>query len=370
LTQPPATPQWSVVLTRPEPVRSRTSLPASIGAHLAQIAVAAFGGLILQLLGVPAAWLSGAVVATVLWTSTGYARRLPQPVVDGAMLISGASMGATITPEAIAAMARYPSSLLTLAAGVIVISGASALWLVRVSGWQRDDAVLASVPGALTTVLAVAADRNANVAAIAIVQSFRLFILIALLPSAVVLIEGAGPGTFLIGEGVEMASPTGLALTLSLGLALGLVLERLGVAAPILLGATISSTALHLTGAAPGGIPPLLATAGLVLVGVFIAERFRNLSRSALAKLVPAALGSLAVGLALAAAFSALAAWLADVAYADALVAFAPGGLEAMMVLALVLGLDPLYVGIHHLARFLGIGFVLPFLVAWLQKRS
>jgi uncharacterized membrane protein AbrB (regulator of aidB expression) len=38
-----------------------------------------------------------------------------------------------------------------------------------------------------------------------------------------------------------------------------------------------------------------------------------------------------------------------------------------MMVLALVLGLDPLYVGIHHVARFLGIGLVLPFIAGWLK---
>ncbi|HLM40281.1 MAG TPA: AbrB family transcriptional regulator [Microvirga sp.] len=48
--------------------------------------------------------------------------------------------------------------------------------------------------------------------------------------------------------------------------------------------------------------------------------------------------------------------------------AFAPGGLEAMTVLALVQGLDPLYVGIHHLVRFLGIGLGLPVVVALLQR--
>jgi hypothetical protein len=42
------------------------------------------------------------------------------------------------------------------------------------------------------------------------------------------------------------------------------------------------------------------------------------------------------------------------------MVAFAPGGLEAMTVLALALGLDPLYVGAHHLARFFAISFTLP----------
>jgi uncharacterized protein len=42
------------------------------------------------------------------------------------------------------------------------------------------------------------------------------------------------------------------------------------------------------------------------------------------------------------------------------LVAFAPGGLEAMLVLGASLGLDPIYVGLHHLVRFFGIALLLP----------
>jgi uncharacterized membrane protein AbrB (regulator of aidB expression) len=43
------------------------------------------------------------------------------------------------------------------------------------------------------------------------------------------------------------------------------------------------------------------------------------------------------------------------------IVAFAPGGLEAMTILAFVIGLDPAFVGAHHLARFLLIAMLLPF---------
>lgn len=340
---------------------------AALLPHVVQILVAALGGLLFHLAGVPAAWLSGAVVAVVIWGAFGQGRPVPKPIGDLAMLLSGATMGAAVTPEAVSAIARYPMSLVILAVGVFAIAGASMLWLTRVSGWRRDDAVLASVPGALSTVLAVAADRNADVPAIAIVQSFRLFVLMAFLPSIVVLI-GGGDGTMLLGEGQPMATPTGLALCLGGGLALGLLFERLGVAAPILLGTALVATVLHAADLAPGVVPPVLATAGLVLIGLFIAERFRTLRWASIRRLVPAALGSFTLSMAVAALFAGLAAWFARVGFADALVAFAPGGLEAMMVLALVLGLDPLYVGVHHLARFLGIGFLVPFVVAWLQR--
>jgi membrane AbrB-like protein len=273
-----------------------------------------------------------------------------------------------VTPAAIAAMGRYPGSLVLLVIGVLAISSASALVLVRLSGWRMADAVLASTPGALSTVLAVAADRKADVASIAIVQNFRLFVLIALLPSVVVLTGGGGHTGALIGEGMPVESPGGMAFTLLGGLALGLALKRIGLAAPILLGATLVSTVSHATEMVTGVIPPVIATGGLVLIGLFIAERFRNMERSTFRRALAAAVGSFAIGMSVAALFAALAAWVADVSFANSLVAFAPGGLEAMTVLALVLGLDPLYVGIHHLVRFLGIGLVLPVAVALLQR--
>ncbi len=338
--------------------------------HLAQILVAGLGGLAFYELGVPAAWLSGAAIAATLWGLTGWAVPMPRALADAAMLISGAAMGAAVTPAAIAAMGRYPGSLILLVIGVMAISGASTFWLTRISGWRKADAMLASVPGALSTVLAVAADRKADVPSVAIVQNLRLFVLIALLPSLVVATGGGGNTGALIGQGQPVAGPDDLALVLFGGVALGAVFRKLNVAAPILLGATVVSSTSHGTEAVTGVIPPVIATGGLVLIGLFIAERFRNIQRSTLRRALVAALGSFLIGMAVAVVFAALAAWLAGVSFANSLVAFAPGGLEAMTVLALVLGLDPLYVGIHHLVRFLGIGLVLPFMIAWMQRRA
>lgn len=337
-------------------------------AHIVQILIACLGGLAFHVLGVPAAWLSGSAIAVTLWGLTPWAVPMPRALADAAMLISGASMGAAVTPAAIAAIGRYPSSVVLLVIAVLAISLASAFWLVRISGWRRDDAVLASVPGALSTVLAVAADRKAEVASIAIVQNMRLFVLIALLPSVVVLTGGGENTGALLGQGLPVESPGGMAFVLLGGLALGVVFKKLRVAAPVLLGATVVSTVSHATEFVTGVIPPVIATGGLVLIGIFIAERFRNIQRSTLRRALVAALGSLAIGMVVATLFAALASWVAGVDFANALVAFAPGGLEAMTVLALILGLDPLYVGIHHLVRFLGIGMLLPFIVAWLQR--
>ncbi len=302
----------------------------------------------------------------VIWIALGQGRALPRPLVDAAMLTSGVTMGTSVTPEALAGMARYPASLVVLLLALVAITGSSALWLTRVSGWRRDDAILASAPGAMSAVLAVAVERGGAIVPITVVQSVRFLILVTLLPSAVTFLGGVGSDLPL--EDKAIASPAGLFAMLAGGWILGLVFDRIGIAAPILFGGAAASALLHGTAAAPGIVPPEMAAGGFVLVGAFIADRVRGLNGAILGRTLPAALGSFAVGMAAAAACAALAAIVARVSFADALVAFAPGGLEAMMVLALSLGLDPLYVGTHHLTRFIAIGLGFPALVAWLPR--
>ena len=47
----------------------------------------------------------------------------------------------------------------------------------------------------------------------------------------------------------------------------------------------------------------------------------------------------------------------------DVIVAYAPGSIDAMMILALALHLDPVFVGAHHLARVFTVTLSLPLIV-------
>jgi hypothetical protein len=73
----------------------------------------------------PAAWLSGAVIGAVLWGFLRHTRPMPAPLVDGAMLISGVTMGASVAPATLAAVTRYPGSLAVLLVAIVAISAAS-----------------------------------------------------------------------------------------------------------------------------------------------------------------------------------------------------------------------------------------------------
>jgi uncharacterized membrane protein AbrB (regulator of aidB expression) len=44
----------------------------------------------------------------------------------------------------------------------------------------------------------------------------------------------------------------------------------------------------------------------------------------------------------------------------EVMIAYAPGSVDAMMLLALALHLDPVYVGAHHVVRIIFVSLLLP----------
>lgn len=329
------------------------------------IALAAAGGGAFALLGMPAAWLSGSMLLSAVVALIRPLPSLRRPWFDSTMVLSGAILGSAATPEALAAAARYPTSLVILLVGVAVIMLATGAYLRHVARWPWIDALLAAAPGALSTVLAVAQAKGANIGRISVVQLFRLLVLVALLPS-VMQLSGAATGmpTPAV-QSIDAGTMFGVTMA---GLALGLVFERLGLSAPLMFGATFASAALHGCGLVEGALPMPIQIAVQVLLGTTMGGRIAHIPRNELKGLFPLAIGGFAVSIVVAFLFAWPAAWLAGVSYASGMAAFAPGGLEAMAMLAFAMGLDTLYVGAHHLVRFVIIGLAMPLVLGRMKN--
>ncbi len=95
----------------------------------------------------------------------------------------------------------------------------------------------------------------------------------------------------------------------------------------------------------------------MVTLGAVAGSRFANTSPKMLLGYLGAAFGSFAVAVAIASCFALIVVALLPLRIADVVVAFAPGAQDTMMVLALALHLDPVFVGAHHLVRFLIVTF-------------
>jgi membrane AbrB-like protein len=114
---------------------------------------------------------------------------------------------------------------------------------------------------------------------------------------------------------------------------------------------------LHGGGFLHGTLPWWLGSAAVLVLGGLVGSRFASTRFVMLMDYFWAALGSSAVAIAVASCFVLLVTRLLPFPVSDVVIAFAPGAQDTMMVLALALHLDPVYVGAHHLVRFLVVTF-------------
>jgi membrane AbrB-like protein len=328
------------------------------------LAASLLGGGALGLLGVPAGWLSGAMLGVAALAAAGRAAPLPAALRQLAIVVAGVGMGSGVTPDAMRTLARYPVSLALMTFTLFAMTGASYLVLARSRGFSKATSLYSAVPGALSYVFIVAAPAGADMPRLAVIQIFRIFILMAIVP----LVARAGFTPPAVTYAIDPVAWT--AGLVGVSWLLGMVLEARRISSGMLYAAILVSGLAHGLGWAPGRLALPLQAVAQLLIGAWIGTRFIGFDWSLLRRALIAAITSFLAAFAVAASFAMLAAWLVSVPFAEALIAFAPGGLEAMTMMAFALGLDPLYVGSHHIARFFIISLTLPFAARWLAADS
>jgi uncharacterized membrane protein AbrB (regulator of aidB expression) len=107
-------------------------------------------------------------------------------------------------------------------------------------------------------------------------------------------------------------------------------------------------------------LPWWFVSGAVVAMGATVGQRFANTPARMLFAYLGAAVGSFAVAASICAIFAVLVATVTSARISDLVIAFAPGAQDTMMVLALSLNIDPVFVGAHQLARFLTVSLLLP----------
>jgi len=339
--------------------------------QLTTVAVGACGSALFLWLGVPGGGISGAMLAVTLMTVFGLAARIEGSLRTIAMVASGVTLGAAVTPATLAGIATYPGSLAIMTVGVVVTTIAGTAFLCVFAGWSRATALLATSPGAFSYIVSVAPRVKGDVPRIVVVQMFRVLILMAVLPMLVVETASITGGVTAPQGPPPALDPLWLVgVMLVAGAAGGFLFERMKIAGGMFFGAMLVSAAFHGTGLAPGRVPPELAFVGQCLIGTWTGSRFVGFDWRRLPGLLGVASASIAISIATSALFAWFASALLGLSFGAAMIAFAPGALEAMTMLAFAIGFDPLYVGVHHLARFMLLNMTMPLVVRyWLEPQ-
>ena len=328
---------------------------------LETLAIGAAGGLLFLLAHLPGGLISGAMIAVGGAAIAGRPLVVPPILTQTVLVLLGISLGSLVSRQLLQHVSAYPLTIGLLALATFCSTFGSSYYLQRVHGWDRTSAFLAGSPGALSQITMLAIEKGADVSAIAVVQTMRVIILTAALPMLLAL-TGLAPSAP-PAVAAAIASPLELAGLVAASAAAALLLRVVNFPASWMFGAMIGSGLLHGSGLIEGGLPPSVRGIALVGIGALIGSRFARMKPRVLFGHINAALGSFAVAIAVSAVFVAVIALTTPVRFSDVVVAFAPGAMDAMLALALTLHIDPIFVGAHHLSRFVFVTIATPGIV-------
>ncbi|MEO1016447.1 MAG: AbrB family transcriptional regulator [Pseudomonadota bacterium] len=334
---------------------------------LQTLIAASLGGALFAWAGFPAAWISGGMIgAGVLAMWRGQAA-VPAPLRSVCFVALGFTLGTKVTPETFGTLALWPLSLLVLAVSVGATIFSIRFYLRRVYGWDRMTATLSAIPGTFSYILLMSIKLQADTSRVAVMQVTRMVVLAAVLPSIIIAVE---PTAAVTNPGVGTATDGWLETILAVLAcgSIGYLVERAGMTAGTLVGTMIGSVALHGAGLTTAVIPNIVLIPCFVGIGAFIGVRLGGLSlREILRTLVPGVV-AMVIGIAIAAVFALLGAYWLELPVALLLLAYAPGGIDVMAVLALSLDLDPTFVAAHGVLRFVGLSLLLPLWVRRVER--
>jgi membrane AbrB-like protein len=315
------------------------------------LAIGAVGGAVFAWLDMPLAWMIGAMCATTAASVAGVDVKMLPGLRQFMIAVLGVMLGSAFHPEIVEQMARWSLSLSVLFVYMVLIAGLVMLYFRKVMGYDPATAYFSAIPGGLNEMVLVGGASGGDDRTIALTHASRILLVVMVIPFWFRLVEGYQPSASSAGAPFATIPAFDLGVMALCGV-IGFFIARLvKLPAPALIGPMVMSAAAQLTGLTTSRPPVELINIAQVVVGAGIGCRFAGVPVARMARAMAAAAGSTVIMLGSAVAF-ALALNLAIGLPAEALVlAFAPGGLAEMTLIALSLGIDPAFVSTHHVVR-------------------
>lgn len=335
---------------------SRLDLPALA----LTLALGAAGGFAARLLHLPLALLLGALVTTGIlaasgWKPFGLTPLLPPRLRLAFVPVIGVSIGGAFTPSVMAGVTAWWPSLLALVL-FLPLSNAVGYAIYRAGGIPHIESLFGAIPGGLIETVQLGEEAGGDPRLLTLLQFLRLIFTIILVPLIFTLLTGgavgSASGAALPAASVPLTLPE-IALLLAAG-ALGYATARaLRLPAAIMTGPILFSAAAHASGLVHGVPPAWLVGLTQIVIGCGLGARFSGANRQMLSRAFLLAGINAVAALTLAFAFALVLSPLVAEPPPAVFLAFAPGGLAEMSLVALSLQMSVVFVTLHHVVRII-----------------
>jgi hypothetical protein len=295
---------------------------------------------VLSLLDAPAPYLIGALVGGLLVAAFSTAPAIPASAGTFGQVMIGASVGTLVTADLLEDLARHGLVIGLALAGTLLTSLAWGQVLRYQPGVSAVTASFASIAGGASGVVATARDVGADEPVVATIQYLRVLVVLFTMPVVAKLFD---PSASAVGGGLTDGGTTWVAYAFTgAALAVGLaVLRFLDFPGAAVLIPMLVASALVATGwFSDPTVPAPLLNAGYLAIGAQVGLKFTPTTLRIIARLLPLALVQVAGTILTCAAIGYLVARFTDIGQLDAYLATTPGGLYAVVAVAISTGAD------------------------------
>ncbi len=325
---------------------------------LATFALGGAGGLLAMAAGLPLAVLLGSMVATAVAPMLGlrvFGQRpaVPQKWRFVLVPVIGVAIGAGFPADFLTQARQW---WVTMAALVLFIPLAHALGyglFRRVGKLSPPTAYYAAMPGGFIESLDMGEKAGADMPLLIMLQFLRLILCIVMIPIGFSIAEGHAVGSsagMVLGTGAPL---TALDVVVMVALAGSgwFIAAKLGMPAAMLSGPLLLSGLAHATGLTEAAPPGWSILVTQWVMGTSLGVRLAGFTKAqaGLAGLLSTLNVSLLLLIALGVAL--LLTTPVGEPVSAIILAFAPGGVSEMSLVALSLHVSAVYVSIHHIAR-------------------
>ena len=318
------------------------------------------GGALAHWANVPLAWMLGAMAANIVAAMAGRDLRVPTPLRRAMLAVAGVYIGAGFSPQAAGQLAAAPASLALMTVYVAIATVLAAVAFRRVLSVNAETAFCAAIPGGLTVAIALS-EKHGDERIVALMQVMRVTLIVLLVPLAA---RATLPAADIVRPETGPLAPVAVIA----GLVAGIGFAMKARAPMFLLVAAGLSGLAHFGGWTTGRPPDFPLNAAMTVLGAAVGSGFGTFGG---ARFFPVLLTGLAVFLLMlisAAGFAwAGSAWL-GIPFWTMMLAFAPGGVAEVSLIAVALDMNPPFVALHQAARILVLIALAPLVVSLISR--
>jgi len=307
-------------------------------------------------------WIGGGLV-TRLQPHLGVARWFHKPVVLGLGVLIGATFNQAVLEQA----EKWSLTLVTMVGTTFVVTVIGYLFLRRFRGYEPRLAILCSVPGGQAEAIAMAREMVDRDYVVALFHLVRVVIVFITTPLLLRLIEGQ--------DAVDQSNVAlqtmpsifdlpvmDIIIFILLGVVGMLIARRLRIPMPFLIGPVGLSTLFHLMGWADLPRVNEFVILAQLAIGGAVGARLAKVPFRELLGYLTDACANTAVILGAYLLATMVIVKVTGISFLAAWLAFVPGGLYEVTLLALIFGFDVAFVAFHHTVRVMLIFLSLPVL--------